>query len=165
VLDGGPVVDAAWRRLLARAGGPMRIPTTDDPDLHLVVDGVRVDCRQWPNGIYLFDLRKAPAKVQVVSRVGTPSALGLVRDPRALGIALRQVLLWQGSRLRLIEASDPSLGEGFHQFEPSNGFRWTNGDACLPASLFDGITGPCRLELHVGCTMRYSCTDHALLAA
>ncbi len=165
VLDGGPVVDAVWRRLLVRAGGPAPMPTTDDPDLHLVVDGIRVDGRQRPNGFHLFDLPKAPVKVQVASRVGTPSALGLVRDPRDLGIALRQVLLWQGSRLRLIEASDPSLGEGFHQFEPSNGFRWTNGDACLPASLFDGVTGPCRLELHVGCTMRYPCADRALLAA
>ena len=43
VLTGGPVVDAVWQRLLARSGPRPGLPLTDDPDLHLVVDGVRVD--------------------------------------------------------------------------------------------------------------------------
>jgi hypothetical protein len=43
VLTGGPVVDAAWRRLLDRAGPRDLPPLTDDPDLHLIVDGVRVE--------------------------------------------------------------------------------------------------------------------------
>jgi hypothetical protein len=41
VLTGGPVVDAAWRRLLDRAGPRAGMPSTGDPDLHLVVDGRR----------------------------------------------------------------------------------------------------------------------------
>ena len=45
VLTGGPVVDAAWRRLLDRAGPRALPPMTDDPDLHLVVDGARVEPR------------------------------------------------------------------------------------------------------------------------
>ena len=39
VLTGGPVVDAVWRRLLDRAGPRPGLPLTDDPDLHLLVNG------------------------------------------------------------------------------------------------------------------------------
>jgi hypothetical protein len=57
--------------------------------------------------------------------------------------------------MRLIEAADPALVHGFHQFEEINGLRWTDGDALLSATLFDGIAGACDVELHVGCTTRY----------
>ena len=43
VLTGGPVVDGVWRRLLDRAGPRALPPMTDDPDLHLVIDGARLD--------------------------------------------------------------------------------------------------------------------------
>src|SRR5262249_23953363 len=43
VLTGGPLVDAVWRRLLDRAGPRPGLPLTNDPDLHLVVDGRRCD--------------------------------------------------------------------------------------------------------------------------
>ena len=43
VVTGGPIVDAVWRRLLERAGPRPGIPMTEDPDLHLVVDSVRLD--------------------------------------------------------------------------------------------------------------------------
>ena len=166
VLTGGPVVDAIWRRLLARAGGPLKRPTTDDSDLHLLVDGVRVDGERRINGGYLFDLPPVPAEVRVISRVFVPSELGSARDPRTLGVALRQIMLWQGARVRVIEPADPSLSDGFHVFEPLLGARWTSGAARLPPTLFDGLTGPCQLELRVGCTApRYPCKDHRQLAA
>ena len=47
VLTGGPVVDAIWQRLLERSGTRPGFPLTDDPGLHLLVDGPRVDP---PNG-------------------------------------------------------------------------------------------------------------------
>lgn len=155
VLTGGPVVDAVWRRLLDRAGGPLRASTTDDPDLHLLIDGLRLNGEQRPNGGHLFRLANAPAEVRIASRAGVPSELGTVRDPRTLGVALRQVLLWQGTMLRLIDASDASLIRGFHPFEADDGIRWTNGAGYLPAALFDGVTGPCQLELRLGCATRY----------
>jgi hypothetical protein len=74
-------------------------------------------------------------------------------------------MLWRSAELRLIEAWDTSLGEGFHPFESRNGFRWTDGDASLPASLFDGIDGPSELHLLVGCTTRYPLFDEPLRAA
>jgi hypothetical protein len=165
VLTGGPVVDAVWRRLLARAGGPLRRPTTDDPDLHLLVDGDRIDGEQRINGGYLFELPQVPAEVRVISRVVVPSQLGSARDPRTLGVALRQIMLWQGPRVRVIEAADASLRDGFHGFEPLLGARWTCGAARLPAALFDGLTGSCQLELRVGCTARYPRRHYPQLAA
>lgn len=57
--------------------------------------------------------------------------------------------------MRLIKASDLSLGTGFHPVEPDNGFRWTDGDARLPERLFDGVDGRCEVELDVGGTTRH----------
>jgi len=68
---------------------------------------------------------------------------------------VRQVRLWQGARLRTLDASDLSLVEGFHTFEADNLFRWTNGDATLPATLFQDIEGACQLKLLLGGAMRY----------
>jgi len=54
-----------------------------------------------------------------------------------------------------MDAADESLAEGFHAYEPANLFRWTDGDAALPESLFTDITGACRLELLISGAMRY----------
>ena len=155
VVTGGPVVDAVWRRLLDRAGPRPGLPLTDQPDLHLLADGRRVDGSYRPNGCCVFDLPRPPSELLMVSRAGSPAELGLARDPRVLGVAVRQVRVWQGARLRVLDAADESLVEGFHAFEPDNGFRWTDGNATLPASLFAEITGACQLELLVGGAMRY----------
>jgi hypothetical protein len=155
VLTGGPIVDAAWQRLLDRAGSRPGLTLTGPPDLHLLVDGRRVDRSRGPNGYYVFDLPRRTRELRVVSRAGSPAELGFARDPRVLGVAVRQIRLWQGTRLRVLDASDPALVEGFHAFEPDNGFRWTDGDAALPATLFADIEGACQLELLVGGAMRY----------
>ena len=57
--------------------------------------------------------------------------------------------------LRVVDASDEALQDGFHLFEADNGFRWTDGDAGLPGGLFDGMNSAFELELHVGATAQY----------
>ena len=155
VLTGGPIVDAVWRRLLDRSGVRPGLPLTDDPDLHLLVDGVRVDGARSNDGYYTFRLQQRPLEVRVMSRAGKPDELGLARDSRSLGVALEHVRLWQGRAVRVLDAADAGLAEGFHPFEPDNGFRWTDGDAVLPAALFAAVAGPCTLELLVRGAMRY----------
>jgi hypothetical protein len=159
VLTGGPVVDAVWRRLLDRSGPRPDLATTDDPDLHLLVDGARVDGRSMGNGVHEFHLPKPPGKVRIVSRAGSPDMLGLARDPRLLGVALRQVTLWHGRHARVMAADDALLCDGFHAFEVEYRFRWTNGDAALPTALFDRVDGACELTLHLGCTTQYPLSD------
>jgi hypothetical protein len=155
VLTGGPIVDAVWRRLLDRAGPRPGVTLTDEPDLHLLVDGRRIDAMTQTKGVHVFRLPARPHEVRIVSRAGVPEELGTNRDPRPLGIALRRVSVRRGTRRRTMEACDARLSRGFHMFEPSNAFRWTDGDAQLPAPLFDWVDGACELVLQVGCTTQY----------
>ncbi len=156
VLTGGPVVDAIWRRLLERAGPRAGLPITQDPDLHLLVDGQRVNAVQRRGRTHLFALRGNPLSVRIVSRAGVPSELGLARDSRCLGIALRQIVLLQGTRFRVVEAADAALVDGFHTYEEDNRYRWTDGDAALPLALLDDFAGrSCDLVLQIADTAHY----------
>jgi microcystin-dependent protein len=159
VQTGGVVVDAIWHHLLQRSRLRLDLPTTADPDLHLLVDGQRLDGRYMGGGVHTFRLAKPPTTIRVASRAAAQDALGLARDPRLLGVALRQVRVWHRRHLSVLEANDPQWREGCHAFEPDNGFRWTNGNALLPASLFAGVAGTCEIELHVGCSTRYALTE------
>ena len=161
VLTGGPAVDAAWRQLLDRAGPRDGVPLTENPDLHLLVDGRRVDAdgrrdAAGPDGmIRVFALPASARSVRIVSRAAAPAELGLARDPRELGVALRRLVLRQRTWFRTIAVTDPALRDGFHDCEPAEGIRWTNGDAALPVSLFAGRSGQLELVLHLGGTTRY----------
>jgi hypothetical protein len=162
VRTGGPIVDRVWRRLLDRAGPRPGMLTTDQPDLHLLVDGNRVDATSQHGLVSVFALQNRPACVRIASRAGVPAEQGLARDPRMLGVAVRRIVVRQGTRFRVIEAADPALVDGFHAYEPRNGLRWTDGDAALPAVLFDGFDGPMELLVHAGGTTQYPlCGDAA----
>ena len=78
-LRGGGTVDAVWVRLLERSGPRPGQPVTDDPGLHLLVDGRRVEARSRRGGTYVFSLPIEPAEVRVMSRAGVPAELGFAR--------------------------------------------------------------------------------------
>jgi hypothetical protein len=155
VLTGGAPVDAIWRRLLDRAGPRPSLPTTTAPDLHLLADGVRVDAVERLGEALIFALPRTPAAVRIVSRAAAPQELGLARDPRCLGVALRRIEVRRGHRVRSIAMDDALLTEGFHAFEADNGFRWTDGDALLPRSLLGRASGALELWLHCAMTACY----------
>ena len=152
VLTGGPVVDAVWRRLLDRAGPRPSMPLTTDPDLHLLVDGARLDPTTQAGEFHMFSLRHAPGEVRIASRAAAPQELGLARDPRCLGVAVRRIVVRRNTRSRTIQADDPRLTEGFHAFEVNQGFRWTDGNALLPPAMFAGLAGPMEVVLQIAAT-------------
>lgn len=155
VLTGGPVVDAVWRRLLDRAGPRPGLALTENADLHLMVDGVRINADYQHGAAHIFCLQAPPKAVHITSRSGAPAELGIMRDPRVLGVALSSLALRQGTRFRLIEADDATLTNGFHAFEPEAGLRWTDGDATIPAELFQGFSGHIELVIQVAGTAKY----------
>jgi hypothetical protein len=163
VLTGGPVVDAVWRRLLERSGPRPGVPLTEDPDIHLEVDGVRVNGSQ-SAGRVVFRLPSAPSTVRLASRAASPAELGLMRDPRVLGVAVRRIEVWQGARVAVIEAGDERLADGFHGFEAGDGIRWTDGDAGLPRDMFAGFAGHLEVVVHLGGTARYAVSGAAAAA-
>jgi hypothetical protein len=165
VMTGGPIVDAIWRRLLERAGPRPNVPLTGDPDLHVMVDGMRVEASECHGLVHVFRLNAGSDEMRIVSRAAAPAELGLARDPRVLGVALRSLVVRQGTRFHVLEAADSLLAQGFHGFEQDNAFRWTDGDAVVPAALFEGFTGPVELVLQLGGTTQYLDQGVALLAA
>ncbi len=157
LLSGGSQVDAIWRRLLQRSSPRPGVPLTDDADLHLLVDGQRLNGMDRGDGVHAFRFNGPSSCIRILSRTAVPQELGLVRDPRQLGVAVRRIMLWQSTRLRTIEAHDAALSEGFHPHE-AEGFRWTNGDAVIPDAMVAGLQGPCTIEVHVACLTRYPLT-------
>lgn len=149
---GSPKAVAIHETQEERAGPRAGLPLTDDPDLHLLVDGQRVDGTRWPNGRYRFELSRRSRELRLVSRAGSPAELGSARDPRLLGVAVRQIRLWHGARVRVLDASDDAFTEGFHAFEPGDGIRCTDGDAPLPVALFTDMDGTSQIELLIGGT-------------
>jgi hypothetical protein len=135
------MVDAVWRRLLDRAGPRHLPPMTDDSDLHLVVDGERVDVAEQRGPVWVFRLLCCSESVVIASRSAAPAELGLERDPRPLGVALRRIAVRRGTKFALLSANDPRLVNGFHDYETTNDLRWTNGSAVLPAGVFAQFRG------------------------
>jgi hypothetical protein len=100
--------------------------------------------------------------VRIVSRSAVPEELGVTRDPRALGVALRRLVVRQGTWFRRIDIADPALSGGFHAYETEGRIRWTDGDAELPVSLLAGRSGRLELVLHLAATTQYIDTGKAI---
>lgn len=157
VATGGPAVDAAWTRFLERAGPIVAPPMTDDPDVHLLVDGQRIDVARSSGADRVFRVPERPRSVRIVSRSVVPAELGLMREPRCLGVAIRRIALWRGRQHAAIDADDARLEDGFHGYEPAEDYRWTDGDGHLPIGLFDGFeSGTVELTVTLGGTTRYA---------
>ena len=106
VLTGGAVVDAIWRRLLERAGPRPGVPLTDDPDLHLLVDGERVDAVSPTDSCACFVSQISRGRCVFSRAVPCRKSWASARDPRLLGVALRQIQVTQAARIRVADADD-----------------------------------------------------------
>jgi autotransporter passenger strand-loop-strand repeat protein len=148
VLTAGEIVENVWARLFERAGGQIMRETTDDPDLHLLADGVRLDPAAAAEGTFVFTLARPPASLLLRSRSGVPSLLGESRaDHRTLGVAIREIILDQTGIATALGYDAPQLREGGCH-SPEDGFAWTDGEFALPPRFFAGLAGAFRLIVH-----------------
>jgi len=155
VTTGGPLLDRVWHRLRKRSGLRDLPPMTDDADLHLIVDGRRVDPASRHGRSVVFALARWPATVRIESRCVVPSEMGYARDHRSLGVALHRIGVRQGAQFVTLRASDERLAAGFHAHEAGGDLRWTDGSATLPADAFGDFEGAVEVVLTVAATARY----------
>jgi hypothetical protein len=148
IVTAGPEVDRVWRRLSDRAG---TVPTGAAADIHLLVDGRRVDPDEVSGTHYCFSLGEAPRESRLASATFRPIDVGTARDNRTLGIAVRGMTLRGAGMTTFIEHRSASLSEGWHGDEAE--FRWTSGDARIP--LVAGGDGPFTIEVEVAMTGKY----------
>lgn len=160
VLTGGPQVDRVWHALLARTGF-LPPEATDDPDLHLLADGKRVepdtieDQRAGYQGRYRFRLDRAPARLLIASRDSVPMRMGLCHDRRRLGVAVRSIVLADAERSVSIACDSALLETGFNRPEPEARQCWTNGAALLPRACLTPFRDSLEVVLEIVCTTKY----------
>ena len=134
---GGPVVEAVRDQLCSRAKDK-GWTLTHDLDLHLVVDGKRID----PVVRDLAARFHVPAEasdVWLVSPTARPSDTMGIWDERDLGVYIASMRIEDGlSSPRDVAIDDPLLCVGFHAFE-DGAYRWTAGRAKLPRQLWQGF--------------------------
>jgi hypothetical protein len=142
VLNGGEAVERSWAMLFERAGGRIATDTTDDPDLHLVIDSRRLDPTAAEGCSYTFALEAPPAgALRLCSRSGVPSLLGISRhDHRRLGVAITQIVLLHAGIPTYFGYDQPQLREG-GCYPHEDGFCWTDGNFLLPGRYYSTLDG------------------------
>ena len=111
-----------------------------DPDLHLVVEGRRISRNGPGNDDVAFVVPHPALGIRLRSRSERPGKIG-IPDNRLLGFCLKSLILNDGSIVRHVQAAELADAEGCYEWEPP-GQVWTNGDAVLPAGLFEGFSSP-----------------------
>jgi thioesterase domain-containing protein len=165
----------AWRRLailLARKGQVARAlrhdarvrdrwPTNDDfigfvdemarlanPELHLLVDGKRIDAVESSERMWRFTLCEPPRNVAIVSRSCVPSKTHLGHaDRRTLGVPVTKIVVTAEQWKVEIGHKHPMLVDGFHL--PEDDERWTTGSALIPRALLASCPRSANVEIHV----------------
>lgn len=149
VLNGGERVDQVWAALYERAGGQFGGETTTDPDLHLVVDGKRLDAASVEDRVFTFAFETPPAgDLLLCSRSGVPSLLGISRhDHRQLGVAISRIELREPGITTAFEPDSWLFRDGgCHPAESS--YCWTDGECELPGQAFAHVRGAFTLMVH-----------------
>ncbi len=121
---------------------------TDDPDLHMIVDGETVRAYATGGDVCSFTIPAGSATVWLASRSAIP-AEGEASSPdrRRLGVSVERIVLRELGLCAAIEHAHPSLREGFHDDE--SGHRWTDGMAHLPEELLRPFAGDVTVEVHL----------------
>jgi hypothetical protein len=158
VLTGGAKLDSIWARLLERSGHRLNQPTTQDPDLHLLVNGVRVQSVSQDGETFVFPLPENVRSLVIASRAAAQDELGRFRDPRRLGVAISRIAFFCDGACRLALGAAELNAPGLHGYEPLEDCTWTDGHAVLPNTMYAGL-GANVLHVHLLHTTHYAAEE------
>jgi hypothetical protein len=107
-------VKPVWDRFAARAIGmgftPLEHDTTQDPAIHLVVDGQALRPLAPDNEKLCFVLPSTARSIRLLSRSFRPAELRpWLNDPRRLGVAIRSIALRDRDGETVLGADHPAL--------------------------------------------------------
>jgi antigen 43 len=149
-------VAPVWQALAARSvelGYEIRAPAmTEDPDLHMLADGRRIQPISDRNSRYVFMVPAGARSVTLASRFGIPAAKMVAgqRDTRRLGVSVDWIAIRSSANETILAADNPALQDGWNDAEQSGArlWRWTDGAATVP---WESITGAAVMT--VQCTL------------
>jgi hypothetical protein len=117
----------------------------------LLVDDLPSLPESLPDGRLLFRVALPAQEIRIISGFGRPVDFGYPVDQRRLGVALLGLSWEQGGETIDTPIDSSAFIDGFQHVErPATSdemFRWTNGNAALPPSLFPPWQGETRLYL------------------
>jgi len=108
---------------------------SDTPDLHLIVDGVKIEANQVNEDGFSFLVPAGAKTMRLISHATPPLSIGESIDQRRLGFAVHELIYatLDGTSHYHVAPHSSLLNEGFHEAEGEER-RWTNGNALLPKS-------------------------------
>ena len=112
--------------------------------LRLRVDGTLQDSTRIDGDAHWFDLTLPAREIRLVSASARPLDLGLGPDRRRLGVQLLAISFDQSAGHVDLKLDDPAFVDGFHKLQEGR-YRFTDGDAMLPAALLPPAEGPVML--------------------
>jgi hypothetical protein len=133
LITDGAELEAARSFLLDRAH-QLGFTLTDEPDLHLVLNGRRLRPEAAGGGVHRFVLPGDAAEVVIASRAAVPRETHDVHpDGRRLGVMLGSMAFIQDGATCEVPLEALPEGTGFHALELHGGqcWRWTDGRARL----------------------------------
>ncbi len=149
LVQEGPIV-AAVRTQLQRRMKAIGWAITHDADLHLLADGRRLDADMTGDAVR-FTVPSGTRDLRIRSKSFVPREIEADSgDGRRLGVPLRGLMMSDGiSEARAIAIDDGCLVDGFSFVQSDSAliWRWTDGEAVLPASLWEGVRGSFFLRL------------------
>jgi hypothetical protein len=141
-VNQGPVLEAVRAQLVKRAEN-LGWRRDAEAELRVNVDGVEARLLQMGDAV-VFLFPASAQEVRLLSRAFCPADMLAKGDGRRLGVKLLSLSIGDGvGAWRRINLDDPRLERGFHAVETANGasWRWTDGDAVLPRSLWAEFSG------------------------
>lgn len=128
----GPALHSAKAALLARAH-ELGYGTTDDPDVHVMADGKRIDPVSLSDKRLAFALPAARSAIELRSRTFVPAHMEPTSDDqRSLGICVGRLQI-DGTDVALDD--EARFGLGWHRLEGTAGgrqWRWSQDRTPLP---------------------------------
>lgn len=153
-----------WQKLADRADSlnifAPKQPAVEDPDLHIIVDGRRLQPVSDRDSRYVFAVPAGARSVTISSRKFVPAdkMVAAERDTRMLGVSVDWVAIRSSGNETILTADHPALTTGWHGTENAGGrmYRWTDGAASIP---WDDVHGPAMVTIRCASAGWYPIID------